>query len=591
MAGAKADVDAETGDGGGGGGGAGGAGGGSFSEQRLVEKLNKLNNSAASIQTLSQWCIFHRKRAKRVVDTWEKQFNSSMKDKKVSFLYLSNDILQNSKRKGGDFVNEFWRVLPRSLKHVYENGGEDGKKVVARLIGIWDERKVFGTRIESLRDDILGDNPPILDNNGNGSNPSSNPSNSKASRKDSGTIVKKLTVGGVPEKIVTAYQSVLDQHFDEDTALNKCKNAVGVLERINKDIGDASTNGNQPASTLISDLQEQEMTLKQCIEQLEKVDAARISLINQLKEALSEQESKSVVLHDQLQVARAEAERAIQLGQQLGRTLATSGTQPSSSPLMITPPEQTSDMMQGSGARSTPPRSQQLNPATSAPPTVSAVGDESKRTAAAMADKLASLSAPALSSLLTAIVAEQAASINGGSPSGEISGGPPGFQIEKRARLEKTMQPGDMGAPPFFGQVPHVQQQSGAVATSLGGTQPPTPGPFPPPPPPLPSLLPPLLQQFGQNTGGMIGMGGPFGMMAGSMPPPPPLPNILQAGFPGQSGPPPPPPLPPAQSQPQQQQSPQAPQQSPTSTGFFQSSGMGFFPPVQVQQSPSAQPQ
>jgi len=53
---------------------------------------------------------------------------------------------------------------------------------------------------------------------------------------------------------------------------------------------------------LISDLQEQEMTLKQCIEQLESVDAARISLINQLKEALSEQESKSVVLRSQLQV-------------------------------------------------------------------------------------------------------------------------------------------------------------------------------------------------------------------------------------------------------------------------------------------------
>ena len=47
----------------------------------------------------------------------------------------------------------------------------------------------------------------------------------------------------MPEKIVTAYQSVLDQHFDEETALNKCKSTVGVLERINKDINDASTNG------------------------------------------------------------------------------------------------------------------------------------------------------------------------------------------------------------------------------------------------------------------------------------------------------------------------------------------------------------
>jgi hypothetical protein len=56
---------------------------------------------------------------------------------------------------------------------------------------IWDDRKVFGSRIESMKNDILGDDPPILVNNGNSLNPSSNPtSNSKAARKDSGTIVK-----------------------------------------------------------------------------------------------------------------------------------------------------------------------------------------------------------------------------------------------------------------------------------------------------------------------------------------------------------------------------------------------------------------
>ncbi|AQK57152.1 ENTH/VHS family protein [Zea mays] len=377
MAGAKADVDAETGD------------GGSFSEQRLIDKLKRLNNSAASIQTLSRWCIFHRKKAKRVVDTWEKQFTSAREDKKISFLYLSNDILQNSKRKGADYVDEFWRVLPRSLKHVYEKGGGEGKNQVARLISIWDDRKVFGTRIESMKNGILGDNPPILDNNGNSLNPSSNPtSNSKAARKDSGTIVKKLTVGGMPEKIVSAYQLVLDQHFDEDTALNKCKTTLGLLERINKDINDSIINGNQPALSLISDLQEQEMTLKHCIKQLESVDMARISLVNQLKEALNEQESKSLVLRDQLQVAQTEAQRVIQLRKQLGGALVTSVTHSTSSPLMITPPEQTSAIMQGSEVRSTHPQSQPLNPAASLPPTVSAVGDESKRTAAAMADKL-----------------------------------------------------------------------------------------------------------------------------------------------------------------------------------------------------------
>ncbi|TVU50694.1 hypothetical protein EJB05_02074, partial [Eragrostis curvula] len=551
MAGTKADADTETGD------AAGGGGGGSFSEQRLVEKLNKLNSSAASIQTLSQWCIFHRKKARRVVDTWEKQFNSANSNKKVSYLYLSNDILQNSKRKGGEYVNEFWRVLPKALKYVYENGEEEGKKVVARLIGIWEERKVFGTRIESLKDDILGDSIPTLYSNGKNSDPASNPSsNSKSARKDSSTIIKKLTVGGMPEKIVSAYQSVLDKHFDEDTALNKCKSTVGVLEKMNKDVDNACNNGIQQGSSLISDLQEQETIRKQCIEQLESVDMARATLISQLREALSEQESKSELVRSQLQVARAEAEQISQKRQCLRDAHVINGAGSNSSSIMIAP-------------------------------TISVAGDEPKKTAAAMADKLASLSAPeqVLSSIFSSLAAEHAASINSGSPSGELSGGPPGFQLEKRPRIEKPTQAGEMGTPPFFGQGPQVQQQIGAVPTSVGGTQPnQAPGSFPPTPPPLPSLLPPLMQQFAQNTGGMIGMG-PFSMMGGSMPPPPPLSNILPAGFP-----PAPPPLPPAQSLPQQQ-SPQAPQQSPTSAGFFQSSGVGFFPQVQVQQSPSVQRQ
>ncbi|KAK8956267.1 hypothetical protein KSP40_PGU000569 [Platanthera guangdongensis] len=51
----------------------------------------------------------------------------------VPFLYLANDIIQNSRRKGSEFVNEFWKVLPRSLKGAYENGEENIKNSVMRL--------------------------------------------------------------------------------------------------------------------------------------------------------------------------------------------------------------------------------------------------------------------------------------------------------------------------------------------------------------------------------------------------------------------------------------------------------------------------
>jgi len=55
----------------------------------------------------------------------------------------------------------------------------------------------------------------------------------------------------MPEKIVTAYQAVLDQHFDEDTALNKCKSTVSVLEKIKKNIDDASTKGKDLSCSLV----------------------------------------------------------------------------------------------------------------------------------------------------------------------------------------------------------------------------------------------------------------------------------------------------------------------------------------------------
>ena len=83
---------------------------------------------------LSRWCVTHRKKAKQIIETWDKLFNSSQKEQRVSFLYLANDILQNSRRKGSEFVNEFWKVLPAALKHVYDNGDEYGKKAVTRLV-------------------------------------------------------------------------------------------------------------------------------------------------------------------------------------------------------------------------------------------------------------------------------------------------------------------------------------------------------------------------------------------------------------------------------------------------------------------------
>lgn len=85
---------------------------------------------------LSHWCIFHRGKAELVVATWDKQFHNSEMVQKVPLLYLANDILQNSKRKGNEFVTEFWKVLPSALKDVLENGDSHGKNVISRLVSL-----------------------------------------------------------------------------------------------------------------------------------------------------------------------------------------------------------------------------------------------------------------------------------------------------------------------------------------------------------------------------------------------------------------------------------------------------------------------
>uniref|UniRef100_A0A1J3DS91 Regulation of nuclear pre-mRNA domain-containing protein 1A n=1 Tax=Noccaea caerulescens TaxID=107243 RepID=A0A1J3DS91_NOCCA len=116
-----------------------------FSEEILIDKLAKLNSTQQAIETLSHYCIYNRVKAELIVTTWEKQFHSTEMTQKVPLMYLANDILQNSKRQGNEFVQAFWNVLPKAVKDIVAQGDDRGKGVVSRLVKIWEERRVFGS--------------------------------------------------------------------------------------------------------------------------------------------------------------------------------------------------------------------------------------------------------------------------------------------------------------------------------------------------------------------------------------------------------------------------------------------------------------
>ncbi|CAA3025001.1 Hypothetical predicted protein [Olea europaea subsp. europaea] len=280
-----------------------------FSEQILADKLSKLNSTQQCIETLSHWCIFHQSNSEKVVATWDKQFHSSEMAKKVPLLYLANDILQNSKRNGNDFVIEFWKVLPAALKEVVKKGNDCEKNVVSRLVKIWEERRVFGSLNQSLEDVMLGEEmPPPLEFGKKRSR------SVRIVKNDSRSIKRKLTIGGTAEKILSAFHLVRSEHTTEDEEMNKCKSAVNRVKKLEKDVRMVLKKAKDSSwNTLAKTIEDEQNLLNESIEKLKVVESNRFALVSQLQDALHEQESELENVRTQMQVAQAQADEGTKL--------------------------------------------------------------------------------------------------------------------------------------------------------------------------------------------------------------------------------------------------------------------------------------
>jgi len=83
------------------------------------------------VQSLSNWLIHYRKHAKVALEIWQREFNKGIiaccvqsssllvaanNERKVMLLYLANDVVQNSKRKGPEYRREFTIIMPDIFK-------------------------------------------------------------------------------------------------------------------------------------------------------------------------------------------------------------------------------------------------------------------------------------------------------------------------------------------------------------------------------------------------------------------------------------------------------------------------------------------
>ena len=59
--------------------------------------------------------------------------------------------------------------------------------------------------------------------------------------------LQKLAVGCLPEKILTAFQPVLDEHLNEKDALNNCSAAVREVGKVVEDVENTLAHGKRIA--------------------------------------------------------------------------------------------------------------------------------------------------------------------------------------------------------------------------------------------------------------------------------------------------------------------------------------------------------
>ena len=131
-------------------------------KEPLNQKLQALNCTQQAIESVAKWCIFYHTDAHSVVTIWQDHFTRAPNlEKRMTLMYLANHILQEGRKKGKEFTDEFLRALPRCLKLVQRSGDDKSRKSAERLLKIWEERRVFSSSaVKTLQEHLAGKADP-----------------------------------------------------------------------------------------------------------------------------------------------------------------------------------------------------------------------------------------------------------------------------------------------------------------------------------------------------------------------------------------------------------------------------------------------
>ncbi|ODV93139.1 hypothetical protein PACTADRAFT_51768 [Pachysolen tannophilus NRRL Y-2460] len=122
----------------------------SYSQEILVNKFRSLDETQATIISISEWVLFHQKSSLQSVKTWSNYISSPKTSprQKLPLFYLCNEVIQKSKAtRKFEFLKHFGDALPGVLSKIYPTLDPTVQNKFKRVIDIWKDRAIFNESV------------------------------------------------------------------------------------------------------------------------------------------------------------------------------------------------------------------------------------------------------------------------------------------------------------------------------------------------------------------------------------------------------------------------------------------------------------
>ncbi|KAL2692811.1 RNA polymerase II-binding domain-containing protein [Phyllosticta citricarpa] len=120
-----------------------------YTDDAVQAKLSALNETQEGIVTVAQWIMFHRRHADRTAHLWMNRVKDSPPNKRLSLIYLANEVVQQSKaRRRVEFVTAFSPIIAEGTAAAYKGAPYDIQQKIRRVIEVWRQRQIFETSVQ-----------------------------------------------------------------------------------------------------------------------------------------------------------------------------------------------------------------------------------------------------------------------------------------------------------------------------------------------------------------------------------------------------------------------------------------------------------